>query len=105
MIQEQLLPGIMQWRIGKKKVTVINDCHFQVSEDYFTRLPKEGIKKIQFDGFRPEQPTMTLNMFLVEGDDHAPLLIDVGMGKPPYQAPQDDRPRKPIKKILHIQEK
>ena len=81
MIQEQLMPGIMQWKIGKKKVTVINDCHFPVSEDYLTRLPKEGIKKIQFDGFRPEQPTMTLNIFLVEGDDHAPLLIDVGMGK------------------------
>lgn len=81
MIQEQLLPGIMQWRIGKKKVTVINDCHFQVSENYFTRLPKEGIKKTQLDGFRPDPPTMTANMFLVESDDHAPLLIDVGMGK------------------------
>lgn len=81
MIQEQLLPGIMQWRIGKKKVTIINDCHFQVSENYFTRLPEEGIKKIQSDSFRSDTPTMTANMFLVESDDHAPLLIDVGMGK------------------------
>ncbi len=54
MTQKQLLPGIMQWRIGKKKVTVINDCHFPVSENYFNRLPEEGIKKIQFDGFRSE---------------------------------------------------
>ena len=80
MIQKQLLPGIMQWRIGKKKVTVINDCRFPVSENYFTRLPEEGIKKMQFDGFRSEQPTMTINMFLIESDDHPPLLIDVGMG-------------------------
>lgn len=34
-----------------------------------------------------------------------PPVIDVGMGKPPSQPPQDDRPRKPIRKILHIQEK
>jgi glyoxylase-like metal-dependent hydrolase (beta-lactamase superfamily II) len=80
MEQKQLLPGIVQWRIGKKKVTVINDCHLPVSENYFTRLPQEGIRKIQFDGFRSEPPTMTINMFLIESDDHAPLLIDAGMG-------------------------
>jgi type IV pilus assembly protein PilY1 len=31
--------------------------------------------------------------------------FSLGLGKPPSQPPQDDKPRKPIKKILHIQER
>lgn len=34
-----------------------------------------------------------------------PPVLDLGMGKPPTQAPQDEKPHKPIRKILHIQEK
>jgi type IV pilus assembly protein PilY1 len=34
-----------------------------------------------------------------------PPSIELGQGKPPGQAPQDDKPRKPVKKVLHIQEK
>ena len=37
------------------------------------------------------------------GDAQQPLMI--GIGKPPAPKPQDDKPRRPVKKILHVMEK
>jgi len=76
----KLLPGILQWKIGNKKVTVINDSHFTAGEGYLTNLHENGIADFLHESYRPETPTLTTNVFLLESEDHAPVLIDAGMG-------------------------
>lgn len=74
------IPTILQWKVGKKLITVINDSYFPVAEAYFTNLPEGGISQRLQHAFRPVPPVMTINVFLVQSEEHAPLLIDVGMG-------------------------
>jgi glyoxylase-like metal-dependent hydrolase (beta-lactamase superfamily II) len=76
----KLLPGILQWKIGSKKVTVINDSYFTAGEPYLTHAPADGLGSFLHEAFRPEVPTLTTNVFLIEGAGHAPILIDTGMG-------------------------
>jgi len=76
----KLLPGILQWKIGTKKVTVINDGYFTAGEPYLTHAPTNGLGHFLHGAFRPEVPTLTTNVFLIEGAGHAPILIDTGMG-------------------------
>ncbi|WP_116788978.1 MBL fold metallo-hydrolase [Flavobacterium psychrotrophum] len=76
----KLLPGILQWKIGNKKVTVINDSHFIAGEPYLTHLPNIDLSGFLHETFRPEVPTLTTSVFLIEGAGHMPILIDTGMG-------------------------
>lgn len=78
--QSELLPGVLQWAIGNRKVTVIADSHFNAGEEFFKNLPEEGVVSSLKEAFRPESLTLTTSIFLVESDEHEPVLIDTGMG-------------------------
>lgn len=76
----KLLPGVLQWKIGAKKVTVINDSYFVAGEPFLTHLPDGDHSSFLHEAFRPEIPTLSTSVFLIEGDGHKPILIDTGMG-------------------------
>jgi glyoxylase-like metal-dependent hydrolase (beta-lactamase superfamily II) len=78
--QNKLMPGVLQWAIGNRKVTVIADSHFNAGEGFFTNLPEEGVISSLKEAFRSESLTLTTSVFLVESDEHEPVLIDTGMG-------------------------
>ncbi|MDJ1466977.1 MBL fold metallo-hydrolase [Xanthocytophaga flava] len=80
MIKSNPIPAILQWQIGKKLVTVINDSFFPASDDFFTNLPEGGVGTLLHDAFRPQPPVLTTNVFLIQSEDHPPILIDTGMG-------------------------
>ena len=78
--QNQLLPGVLQWAIGNRKVTVLADSHFNAGEEFFTKLPEEGVASSLREAFRPESLILTTSIFLIESDEHEPVLVDTGMG-------------------------
>jgi glyoxylase-like metal-dependent hydrolase (beta-lactamase superfamily II) len=78
--QSELLPGVLQWAIGNRKVTVIADSHFNAGEEFFINLPEEGVISSLKEAFKPESLTLTTSIFLIESDEHEPVLIDTGMG-------------------------
>jgi glyoxylase-like metal-dependent hydrolase (beta-lactamase superfamily II) len=78
--QNALLPGVLQWAIGNRKVTVLADSHFNAGEEYFTKLPQGGVASSLKEAFRPERTVLTTSIFLIESDEHEPVLIDTGMG-------------------------
>jgi glyoxylase-like metal-dependent hydrolase (beta-lactamase superfamily II) len=78
--QNQLLPGVLQWAIGNRKVTVLADSHFNAGEEFFTKLPEEGVVSSLREAFRPESLILTTSIFLIESDEHEPVLVDTGMG-------------------------
>lgn len=78
--QIQLLPGMLQWAIGDRKVTVISDSHFNAGEEFFTKLPEGGVGASLKEAFRDANLTLTTSIFLIESDEHEPVLIDAGMG-------------------------
>jgi glyoxylase-like metal-dependent hydrolase (beta-lactamase superfamily II) len=74
------IPAFLQWKVGQKLITVINDSFFQLAEAYLTDLPEEGISQRLQQAFRPAPPVLTTNIFLIQSAEHPPLLIDAGMG-------------------------
>jgi glyoxylase-like metal-dependent hydrolase (beta-lactamase superfamily II) len=78
--QDSLLPGVLQWNIGNRKVTVLADSHFNAGEEFFTKLPEKGLKESLIAAFRPDNLVLTTSIFLIESDEHEPVLIDTGMG-------------------------
>ncbi|SFO20465.1 Glyoxylase, beta-lactamase superfamily II [Chitinophaga sp. YR627] len=78
--QTPLLPGTLQWTIGNRKVTVLSDSHFNAGEEFFTKLPEEGVRSSLIEAFRPESLILTTSVFLIESEEHEPVLIDTGMG-------------------------
>jgi glyoxylase-like metal-dependent hydrolase (beta-lactamase superfamily II) len=74
------IPAFLQWKVGQKLITVINDSFFQLAEAYLTNLPEEGISQQFQQAFRPTPPVLTTNVFLIQSAEHPPLLIDAGMG-------------------------
>jgi len=73
-------PTAFQWKVGGKRVTVINDSYFQADYGYFTQASEQQLDSILQASFRPSPPILTTNVFLIESDDQTPILIDVGMG-------------------------
>ncbi len=73
-------PGILQWKIGNRVVTTLNDGFNPASVDVVQGLSREEAIRIQRDAFRTDDPKITINLFLVESDKHPPVLIDTGMG-------------------------
>ncbi|MUV04652.1 MBL fold metallo-hydrolase [Flavobacterium rakeshii] len=78
--QMQLLPALLQYSIGNRKITIINDSFFIAGESYFTHLPENGVGQILRKNFRPDTPTLTTSIFIIEGEGQLPILIDTGMG-------------------------
>ncbi|WP_256010265.1 hypothetical protein [Desertivirga xinjiangensis] len=78
--QNELLPGVLQWSIGDRKVTVLVDSHFNAGEEFFTKLPEGGVGETLKKAFRSESLILTTSSFLIESDEHEPVLIDTGMG-------------------------
>jgi len=78
--QHYPIPAVLQWKIGQKLITVINDSFFQLAEAYLTNLPEGGIGQQLQQAFRPAPPVLTTNVFLIQSAEHPPLLIDAGMG-------------------------
>jgi glyoxylase-like metal-dependent hydrolase (beta-lactamase superfamily II) len=78
--QHHPIPAVLQWKIGQKLITVINDSFFQLAEAYLTNLPAGGVSHRLQQAFRPTPPVLTTNVFLIQSAEHPPLLIDVGMG-------------------------
>jgi glyoxylase-like metal-dependent hydrolase (beta-lactamase superfamily II) len=74
------LPGVLRWNLGDLTVTALNDGWFQGSLDLVTGLDKAEAGRLQVAGFRPEQPVVTLNAFLITGAGRKPVLIDTGYG-------------------------
>ncbi|GJD58601.1 MBL fold metallo-hydrolase [Methylobacterium dankookense] len=74
------LPGVLRWNVGDLTVTALNDGWFQGSLDLVTGLDKAEAGRLQVAGFRPEQPVITLNAFLITGAGRKPVLIDTGYG-------------------------
>lgn len=79
--------AILQWQLGDTTITVINDSRFTAGEAYFTHVPP-GVQLPSFlrDSFRDESAVMSTNVFLIQSEQHAPVLIDAGMGKKFYPA-------------------
>ncbi|TWV99010.1 MBL fold metallo-hydrolase [Chitinophaga pinensis] len=59
----------------QQKITVLNDSY-----DFLTHLPEEGVVDLLKEKFRPDPPKLTTHVFLIESTEHAPVLIDTGMG-------------------------
>jgi glyoxylase-like metal-dependent hydrolase (beta-lactamase superfamily II) len=78
--QHHPIPAVLQWKVGQKLVTVINDSFFQLAEAYLTNLPEGDIGQQLQRAFRPAPPVLTTNVFLIQSAEHPPLLIDAGMG-------------------------
>lgn len=78
--ENSVLPGVLQWTIGDRKVTVLADSHFDAGEEFFTKLPEGGVTSDLKAAFRPENLVLTTSIFLIESDQHPPVLIDTGMG-------------------------
>ncbi|GAB3828550.1 MBL fold metallo-hydrolase [Hymenobacter jeollabukensis] len=74
------LPAVLQWPIGRKLVTVLNDSRFPDADPYFTHVPEGGLQLQLQRAFRSTPAALTTNVFLIQSDDHAPVLIDTGMG-------------------------
>ena len=74
------LPGALRWNLGDLTVTALNDGWFQGSLDLVMGLDKAEAGRLQLAGFRPEQPVVTLNAFLITGAGRKPVLIDTGYG-------------------------
>jgi glyoxylase-like metal-dependent hydrolase (beta-lactamase superfamily II) len=75
-----MLPGILQWKIGDQIVTTLNDGFNQASLDVIQGLDRDEAIKIQRASFRTDQPKITINVFLIQGSGHKPILVDTGMG-------------------------
>lgn len=75
------LPGVVHWRIGQRIISVINDGYFQSNKQFVNGLSAYEIGALLRKAHRPEEPLITINTFLIQGDDHAPILIDTGYGK------------------------
>ena len=75
------LPGLLRWNLGDLTVTVLNDGWFQdAAENLVTGISAAEAVRLQEAGFRPVQPRVTLNAFLVTGPGAKPILIDAGYG-------------------------
>ncbi len=74
------LPGVLRWNLGDLTVTALNDGWFQANLDLVTGIDKEEAARLQRDGFRTEQPKITLNAFLITGAGRKPVLVDTGYG-------------------------
>jgi len=74
------LPGVLRWNLGDLTVTALNDGWFQASLDLVTGIGKDEAARLQRDGFRTEQPKITLNAFLITGAGRKPVLVDTGYG-------------------------
>ncbi|GEP10836.1 MBL fold metallo-hydrolase [Methylobacterium gnaphalii] len=75
------LPGVLRWNLGDLTVTVLNDGWFQDSaENLVTGISPEEAVALQKSGYRPSDPRITLNAFLITGPGRRPLLIDAGYG-------------------------
>ena len=72
--------GILQWRIGDVTVTTLNDGFNQAGVEVIQGLSQDEADRIQRAAFRSDQPKITVNLFLVESEHHAPILVDTGMG-------------------------
>ncbi|MFP9097797.1 MBL fold metallo-hydrolase [Flavobacterium sp. RHBU_24] len=75
----QIFPGILQWKIGDKRITVLNDGHFQIGSEYLTHVDGDAAS-ILGAALRPEIPTLITNVYVIESENHAPVLIDTGVG-------------------------
>jgi glyoxylase-like metal-dependent hydrolase (beta-lactamase superfamily II) len=80
LTQHHPIPAVLQWKVGQKLLTVINDSFFQLAEAYLTNLPAGGAGQQLRQAFRPSPPVLTTNVFLLQSAEHPPLLIDAGMG-------------------------
>jgi glyoxylase-like metal-dependent hydrolase (beta-lactamase superfamily II) len=72
--------GILQWRLGNVTVTTLNDGFNQAGLEVIQGLSQDEAVRIQRAAFRSDQPKITVNLFLIESEHHAPILVDTGMG-------------------------
>ena len=75
-----MVHGILQWKIGDATVTTLNDGFNQAGVEVIQGLPQDEAVRIQRAAFRSDQPKITVNLFLIESEHHAPILVDTGMG-------------------------
>jgi glyoxylase-like metal-dependent hydrolase (beta-lactamase superfamily II) len=72
--------GILKWKIGDRTVTTLNDGFLQAGVEVVQGLSRDEAIQIQRAAFRSDQPKITINLFLIESQHHAPVLVDTGMG-------------------------
>ena len=78
----RVVPGALSWRIGSKLVTTLSDGYIQATLDSNLRgFSKLEAAELQRKALRSEDPRYTVNAFLIESDDEAPILLDTGMGQ------------------------
>lgn len=70
----------LDWQVGRKLLTTLSDGYNPVNYDILHSIPKEVGVQLQREAYRTDDPVFTHNMFLIRGEDHAPILIDAGMG-------------------------
>ena len=75
----QVFPGILQWKIGNKKITVLNDGHLQIGAEYLTHMKTDAAGVLK-EALRPDIATLITNVYVIEAEGQAPILIDAGVG-------------------------
>jgi len=70
----------VHWPVGRQTFTSLSDGYYQTDLTVFPSFDRAEAGRLQRAAHRPAAPRISHNMYVVRGPEHAPILIDVGMG-------------------------
>ncbi|GGF14365.1 MBL fold metallo-hydrolase [Williamsia phyllosphaerae] len=70
----------VHWPVGRQTFTSVSDGYFQTDLFVFPTFDRDVAGGLQRAAHRRTEPRISHNMYVVRGPDHAPVLIDAGMG-------------------------
>ncbi|OZD12094.1 MULTISPECIES: MBL fold metallo-hydrolase [Nocardiaceae] len=70
----------VHWPIGRQTFTSVSDGYYQTDLTVFPSFDHAEASALQRAAHRAAEPRISHNMYVVRGPDHAPILIDAGMG-------------------------
>ncbi|GAA5050916.1 MBL fold metallo-hydrolase [Nocardia callitridis] len=70
----------VHWPVGRQIFTSVSDGYYQTDLTVFPSFDHSEAGGLQRAAYRTTEPRISHNMYVVRGPDHAPVLIDAGMG-------------------------
>ncbi|GAA1459658.1 MBL fold metallo-hydrolase [Williamsia maris] len=70
----------VHWPVGRQTFTSVSDGYYQTDLTVFPTFDRVVAGGLQRAANRSAEPRISHNVYVVRGPDHAPMLIDTGMG-------------------------
>ena len=70
----------VHWPVGRQTFTAVSDGYYQTDLSVFPSFDRAEACRLQHAAHRPSAPRISHNVYVIRGPEHAPILIDAGMG-------------------------